>query len=232
MKKPNAERLAPVARAPHDPQRTRRDILDAARIVFAEKGFSGANVDEIVARLQTTKPTIYYHFGSKEGLFAAVLEDVYAGMREIERSLRLRDLSAVEAMRELVRITFDYHAAHPDWIRLISVANIHGAKHIAGSESLAPSNSAILGILCELVDRGVREGTFREGVDAVHLHLLINSFCFYRVSNRHTWKVIFKRDLEAPEDVEAQRDVIVEAVLRFLARGDGGKPRPEGARRS
>jgi len=217
MKKPSSEKLASAARAPHDPQRTRRAILDAASAVFAEKGFSGANVDDIVARVETTKPTIYYHFGSKEGLFAAVLEDVYAGMRDIEKSLRSEGLPASEAMRELVGITFDYHAAHPDWIRLISVANIHGAKHIAGSESVAPSNSAILGILSDLVDRGAREGVFREGVDPLRLHLLINSFCFYRVSNRHTWKVIFKRDLEAPDDVKAQRESIVESVLRYLA---------------
>ena len=212
MKTPAARtRTAP------DPQRTRRAILDAATSVFAEKGFSGANVDDIIARVQTTKPSLYYHFGSKEGLFAAVLEDVYAGMREIERSLKLDNLSAVAAMRKLVEITFDYHAAHPDWIRLISVANIHLAKHIAGSESLVPSNSAILDILRELIERGVREGAFRSDVDALHLHLLINSFCFYRVSNRHTWKVIFKRDLEAPADARRQRETIVQAVLRFLA---------------
>ncbi len=218
MKRPSLEPRSPAPRTAHDPQRTRRAILDAAISVFAEKGFSGANVDEIVARVQTTKPTLYYHFGSKEGLFAAVLEDIYGGMREIERSLDLQGLSASQAMRRLIEITFDYHAAHPDWIRLISVANIHGAKHIAGSDSLVPSNSAILGILGELLERGVREGEFRDGVDPLHLHLLINSFCFYRVSNRHTWKVIFKRDLEAPDDVKAQRETIVTAALRFLAR--------------
>ena len=56
---------------------------------------------------------IYYHFGSKEGLFAAVLEEVYAGMREYEQSLQISGLPAVEAMRSLVEITFDYHAAPP-----------------------------------------------------------------------------------------------------------------------
>ena len=85
--------------------------------------------------------------------------------------------------------------------------------------SLVPSNSAILGILRELLQRGVREGAFRDDVDALHLHLLINSFCFYRVSNRHTWKVIFKRDLEAAADAKKQRETIVQAVLRFLAPG-------------
>ncbi len=218
MKSPAARKTAPAARARHDPQRTRREILEAASKVFAEKGFSGANVDEIVAKVAITKPTLYYHFGSKEGLFAAVLEDVYAGMRQIESSLSLESLPADDAVRALVRATFDYHAAHPDWIRLISVANIHEAKHIAGSQSLAPRNAAILGILGDLVARGVREGLFREGVDVFHLHLLIASFCFYRVSNRHTWKAIFKRDLHAAEDAKAQREAIVEAALRFLAR--------------
>lgn len=217
MKQPRVESRPATPRAANDSHRTRREILDAATFVFAEKGFSGANVDDIVARVQTTKPTLYYHFGSKERLFAAVLEDVYAGMRNIERSLDLRGLPAAAALEKLVRMTFDYHAAHPDWIRLISVANIHRAKHIAGSESLVPSNSAILGILGELMDRGVQEGVFRAGVDAVHLHLLINSFCFYRVSNRHTWKVIFNRDLESPEDAKAQRETIVAAVLRFMS---------------
>jgi AcrR family transcriptional regulator len=222
MKPSSAESGPATSRAANDPRRTRRAILDAATSVFAEKGFSGANVDDIVARVQTTKPTLYYHFGSKEGLFAAVLEDIYAGMRKIERSLDLDELPAVSALEKLVRITFDYHAARPDWIRLISVANIHRAKHIAGSESLVPSNAAILGILRDLMDRGVREGVFRDGVDPLHLHLLINSFCFYRVSNRHTWKAIFKRDLESPGDAKAQRETIVEAVLRFMARDGGG----------
>ena len=75
---------SPRAKRSYDAERTRRNILDAARGIFAEKGYSGANVSEIVARALTTKPMVYYHFGSKEGLFAAVLEGVYAAMREIE----------------------------------------------------------------------------------------------------------------------------------------------------
>jgi AcrR family transcriptional regulator len=69
---------------PHG-KRVRRNIIDAARALFAEKGYSGAKVEEIVVRARTTKPMIYYYFGSKERLFGAVLEDVYAGMRTIEQ---------------------------------------------------------------------------------------------------------------------------------------------------
>ena len=201
---------------PHDPKRTRANILAAAMTIFAEKGYSGANVNEIVALAQTTKPMIYYHFGSKEGLFAAVLEDVYAGMRQIEQSLDLDDLPPEQAIRRLAEVTFDYHADHPDWIRLISVANIHGAQHITGSATIAARNTAVVEILRRLLERGVREGVFRPGVDPVHLHMLIASFCFYRVSNRHTWRIIFQDNLDALNDVAAQRAVVVEAALRYL----------------
>jgi len=202
---------------PHNAKRTRASILAAGFAVFAEKGYSGAKVSEIVARARTTKPMIYYHFGNKEGLFAAVLEEVYAGMREIEQSVQIAGVPALEAMRQLVRVTFDYHAAHPDWIRLISVANIHDAQHIAGSPTIASKNSTVVAILGSLLIRGVEEGVFRSGVDPLHLHLLIASFCFYRVSNRHTWKVIFNRDLAEAEDAASQRAVVVDAVLRYLA---------------
>jgi len=177
-------------------------------------------VSEIVARAGTTKPMIYYHFGNKEGLFAAVLEEVYAGMREIEQSVQILGVPALEAVRRLVQVTFDYHASHPDWVRLISIANIHDAQHIADSPTIASRNSAVVAILGSLLIRGAEEGVFRHGVDPLHLHLLIASFCFYRVSNRHTWKVIFNRDLAATEDAALQRAVVVDAVLHYLRSAD------------
>jgi AcrR family transcriptional regulator len=159
---------------------------------------------------------LYYYFGSKERLFAAVLEDVYAGMRAIERSLDLAHLPSLEAMRKVVEVTFDYHAENSEWVRLISIANIHYAKHIIGSKTIVAKNFPIVKIMEELIERGMREGVFRQGLDPLHVHLLVISLCYYRVSNRHTWKVIFKRDLEAPKDVEQQRNIAVETVLSYL----------------
>ena len=194
----------------------RRNIIDAARALFAEKGYSGAKVEEIVARARTTKPMIYYYFGSKERLFAAVLEDVYAGMRTIEQSLQLAELPALEAMRKVIEVTFDYHAKNSEWVRLVSIANIHYAKHILASKTIASKNSAIIELMGSLLRRGIKEGVFRKDVDPVHIHLLIISLCFYRVSNRHTWRVIFKRDLESAKDAKLQKKMTVDAVLAYL----------------
>lgn len=221
MPEPRITRHASKHSRPRDIQRTRADIIEAARIEFADKGLSGARVDEIAARTQTTKPTIYYHFGNKEGLYVAVLEQAYGGIREVEQALQLDALPAPEAMTRLVEVSFDYHAAHPDWVRLVSVENIHGARHIAEVHSITQRNALAVETVRRLLERGEREGAFRPGVDPLDLHLMISSLCFYRVSNRHTWQANFGRDLLAPERASAQRRMAVEAVLRYLQAGAG-----------
>jgi AcrR family transcriptional regulator len=74
---PQKVKRAPVSRpASHkpNPDRTRKNILAVARREFAEHGLSGGRIDAIAARMRTTKRMIYYYFGSKEGLYQAVLE--------------------------------------------------------------------------------------------------------------------------------------------------------------
>ena len=199
------------------PERTRRAILDAATAEFSEKGFSGGRVDDIAARTSTTKRMIYYYFGGKEQLYAAVLEEMYGGMRDAEQALRLEDLPPAEAIRRLVEVTFDHHAAHPEFVRLVSVENIHEGRHVQASDDIRRRNAAVIGTIAAVLARGEREGVFRRGVDPLDLHMLISSFCFYRVSNRYTLGAIFGRDLRDPTCVAAQRRMIVEAVLRYLA---------------
>ena len=225
---PDGSERTKTAARPRSPdaERTRLDIIEAARAEFVDKGLAGASVNEIAARTRTTKPMIYYYFGSKEKLYAAVMEEAYGGMRDVEQGLQLEHLPPLDAMRRLVEVTFDYHAAHPGYTRLISTENIHGARHIAGSPTIAQRNSAIIEIIRSLLKRGEKARVFRKGVDPIDLHLLISSFSFYRVSNRHTWGAIFGRDLQAPPHVAAQRRMIVEAVLSYLqpANGPVGAP--------
>ncbi|HXP96238.1 MAG TPA: TetR/AcrR family transcriptional regulator, partial [Telmatospirillum sp.] len=118
--------MAPKARAGADSagDQARRDILAAAMIEFSEKGWHGARVDNIAAQTRTTKPMIYYYFGSKEKLYAAVMVEAYGGMRDLEQGLHLNALPPEEAMRRLVEATFDHHAAHPEYVRLIAAENM------------------------------------------------------------------------------------------------------------
>ena len=55
-------------------------MLIAARDVFLERGFGGATLDEVIARAGGSRATLYAQFGDKEGLFAAIIDDVCAGI--------------------------------------------------------------------------------------------------------------------------------------------------------
>src|SRR5687768_18398507 len=95
--------LAPQPRT-NDPERTMANILAVATQEFADKGLSGARIDEIAAATRTSKRMIYYYFGSKEGLYIAVLEEAYRRIRSIEAELHLEDLPPEDALRKLVEI--------------------------------------------------------------------------------------------------------------------------------
>ena len=82
----------PPASRTNDPARTMTGILEVATAEFASKGLSGARIDQIAAATQTSKRMIYYYFGSKEGLYVAVLEESYRRMRSIEAELQLDNL--------------------------------------------------------------------------------------------------------------------------------------------
>src|SRR5919107_1440487 len=161
----------PIAGRSHDPEMTRQNILAVATKVFAEKGFSGARVDEIAALTRTSKRMIYYYFEDKEGLFVAVLEQAYRRIRHIEATLDLAHLEPEAAIRALVGFTFDYQNANEDFIRLVMVENIHQGVHLARSRAIQDLNVSVIDTLRDIYDRGERLGVFREGIDEIDLHM-------------------------------------------------------------
>jgi AcrR family transcriptional regulator len=198
------------------PEQTRRAIIDAAIAEFADKGLSGARVDEIAARTATTKRMIYYYFGGKEQLYATVLEEMYGGIRDAEAALDIEHLPPLEALKRLAETTFDYHAAHPECVRMVAVENIHSARHLALLPAIMTRNAGVLSVMQALLDRGVAEGVFRPGLNALDLHMLINGHSFHRVSNRHTLARLFGQDLTEPAVIARQRTMLAEVVERYV----------------
>jgi len=199
-----------------DAERTRREILDVATREFADQGFAGARVDEIAARTRTTKRMLYYYFGSKERLFIAVLERAYATIRAAEQTIEVDHLGPAAAIRRLAELTFDHHESHPDFIRLVSIENIHRAEHIAGHSALAGQNTPAIELIEQILARGRRDGSFARDIDAVDLHMMISAFCVFRIANRHTFGAIFDRDLTDAARRDGYRRMLGDMVVEYL----------------
>jgi AcrR family transcriptional regulator len=133
-----AEAVPPVRT--YDAERSMADILEVATAEFADKGLSGARVDAIAAATATSKRMIYYHFGSKQGLYVAVLEAAYRRIRDIESGLNLDDLAPEDALRKLVAFTFDYQQDNEAFIRLVMNENMHRGEYLAQSRTIQDLN--------------------------------------------------------------------------------------------
>jgi len=200
----------------HDPERTRADIIEVATREFSDKGLAGARIDLIAQAMRTSKRMIYYYFGSKEGLYIAVLEAAYSRMRSIESGLHLEDLAPEDALRKLVGFTVDYQLAHPEFIRLVMNENMHRGQYLAQSKTIQRLNVPAIEGLRQVLVRGQREGVFRNGLDPLDLHMSISALSVFNVANRHTFSLIFKCDLQTAASVVARRDSIIEMVVRFI----------------
>ena len=202
-----------------DADRTRAEILDVAQREFARHGYAGARVDEMAALMRTTKRMIYYYFGGKEKLYIAVLEKAYGEVRALESTIDVHHLAPVEAIRTLAELTFDHHDAHPDFIKLVSIENVHQAEHLRKSELLVNLGGPVSQLISQILDAGRASGDFTADVDAIDMHMMISSFCCFRIANQHTFGALFGRDMTAPEHRARHRRMIGEMVVAYLTGG-------------
>ncbi len=212
------EANAKPVRTARDPERTRAAILAAATAEFAAKGLTGARVDAIANSAGANKRMIYHYFGDKDGLYLAVLEATYAAIRTAELELHLGDRDPVEGMRELVRFTWAYFIAHPEFLSLLGTENLHKAAHLKRSQRIRELHSPLVGMISTLLERGTRDRVFRPDVDPVQLYVTIAALGFFYLSNRHTLSTIFGRDLSAAKSLAVREEHIVDVVLNYLRR--------------
>lgn len=222
---PHAAPAAPKKQT-RNPQRTSAAILAAATKEFTERGFGGARVDEIAARARINKRMLYHYYGGKEGLYIAVLESAYVGIRSAEAELDLGNRDPAEAMRELARFTWKYFLNHPEFLSILNTENLLRGKYIKRSAKIIALHSPMTSLLAATLERGVANGEFREGVDAVDLYISIAALGFFYLSNRWTLSTIFRRDLADQSALAHWGDHIADVIMSYL-RPDNG-PRHAG----
>ena len=200
-------------------QATRENILRAATKVFARYGYDGGSVEKISKAAKSYDRMIYYYFGSKEGLFIAVLEGIYRRMDDAEAALELDASRPVEALTAVVRFVLGYYRRNPDFVTLLNTENLHKGRHIAKSLRAREYSSRAIAIIRDLLESGVRQGLFRGDVAARDLYLLIASTGYFYMSNRHTLTAFLGEPLETPEAVAHWEDFVIETVLRSVDAG-------------
>lgn len=199
-----------------NPERTRKQILDAAIAEFTNKGIEGARTGEIARAAGVSKRMLYHYFNSKDGLFQAVLEKIYLDIRSAEENLELVNRDPMKAMAELCTFSFDWFAEHPEFIAILNEENLHGATHAKASTSVLTLNMPLVNIISKVLQRGEEAGYFRPDVDPMELYISIAGVSYLYFSNLHTLSEIFGRDLSSSEELDKRRNHVVDVILGYL----------------
>lgn len=197
-------------------QTTRDNILRAATKVFARYGYEGGSVEKISQSAKSFDRMIYYYFGSKEGLFIEVLEDMYRRMNDAELELDLDLEQPVESLKEVIRFVVTYYSKNPEFITLLNTENLHRGKHISKSMRAREYSSPAIAIIRQLLESGVKKNVFRADVSARNVYLLIAATGYFYISNRHTLSAFLGEDLQTPEAMTEWQAFITTTVLRTV----------------
>jgi TetR/AcrR family transcriptional regulator, upper aerobic nicotinate degradation pathway regulator len=199
-------------------QATRDAILRAATKVFARHGFAGGRVEQISKAAKSYDRMIYYYFGSKEGLFIAVIEDTYRRFNEAEQALVLDPAQPLQALKDVVRFVWTYYQKNPEFITLLNSENLLRGKHIAKSAKARDYSSPALAITDRVLQSGIAQGLFRADLNARDLYLMIASMAYFYLSNRFTLSSFLGENLEAPAALAHWEDFVLDAVRRTVCR--------------
>ena len=199
-----------------DSKKTAERILQAATDEFTEKGFGSARVDAIAQRANSNKRMLYHYFGNKDKLFIAVLEQAYTKIRAQEHELHLEDIAPEQAVRTLVRFTFNYFVENPEFIQLLNSENLLKAAHIKESKKILDMHSPLIEKITDVLRRGVKDGLFRPGVDPIQFYITVASLGYFYLSNSYTLETIFGRPLKEEKALNERLSHCEDVVLGYL----------------
>lgn len=206
-----------------NPARTRETILQAAVAEFCRNGFTGARVETISARSGANMRLLYHYFGDKDGLYMAALDRVYTQVRAAERRLDLGKVDPIEGMSRLVDFTFEFFAAHPEYVSLLNNENLLRGRFVKKSRAVRSLTLPLLATITDLLARGHKAGVFRAGVDPAQLYVSITALSYFHVSNRYTLSAMFGRDIGEGAWMAQRRAHSRSLILTWLAKSTAAR---------
>jgi TetR/AcrR family transcriptional regulator len=145
----------PAGRAPG---LTRQAILAAATREFAARGYAGTGVDRIARGAAVNKAMIYYHFGSKAGLYRAILRGLFEPAGDQARAIVASDRLPEEKLDALVASIAARVFAQPELPPIMMREIAEGARHL--DRQMLRAMAAIYQAMSAILDEGRQRGRF------------------------------------------------------------------------
>ncbi|UCF64874.1 MAG: TetR/AcrR family transcriptional regulator [bacterium] len=176
-------------------------IFRAAAKLFAEKGYNGVSMREISERTGLSKPTIYYYFGNKEGIYTSLVATSLNYNVEIFQDIQQRDISTKQKIIELVKLRFHQVLEYPDLAKFF-IDLLTGTEKLPFLEQLMKEADDRRKMLVDLINDGISNGEFGSSAKPeLASEIFIGSLMHFIHKQLNTSEVILSDEL-AEEIVE------------------------------
>jgi AcrR family transcriptional regulator len=192
-----------------EPRSTRDEILDAAERLFAERGFAGVSMRDIVGETSLkNQASLYHHFRNKRDLYEAVLS---RGLDHVRSLMPQARTGSLQQLGENLDRLLDYLSLHPHLARLIQRAALDDSRYL---------ERAVAGLLRPVYSQGRRAMAGADELWAAeelpHLAAGLYLLIFGYFANAPLLRAVVGNDPLSPEAVERQRRFVKTAVARLL----------------
>jgi TetR/AcrR family transcriptional regulator len=200
-----------------DPDATRDALLAAGAELFAAHGYDGVPVAAIAAKARVNKAMINYHFGGKRPLYRAIVRATFSEIVARAEALVESPRPAPDLLRDLVELMTDVATTrNPQFPAMMLREVLTGGRQLDTDIIAYPLRVAA--VVRRIVDRGVREGSFRP-VDPLLTHLsLVGSLLFFFATARLRERMFAEGRIRAkvPEGaafVKHMQDLIIHGLV-------------------
>ncbi|HIX76594.1 MAG TPA: TetR/AcrR family transcriptional regulator [Candidatus Fusicatenibacter merdavium] len=145
--------LSPAGRHKMD---NRQAILDSALTLFHEKGYDAVGVQQIVDSAGVTKPTLYYYFGSKQGLLSCLLREHFSKLEEQMEWLKNSPDRIADKLYRAARIFFNAASDEPRFY-LLMLALFYSGRKSEGFETVYPMIERYYQMFVDLFENASQE---------------------------------------------------------------------------
>lgn len=188
---------------------SRKRILEAARIAFAEHGFAGTSLEYVANSAGCTKGLVAHYFGGKQKLWQAVV-DYYTGMAKASEFVHSDSQADSSSVAEYLTRTFRFFQTHPDYTQI--------ANQIVSDKAVAvpPEMLALLQDVSGAFTKAQQRGALRDDIDPRHAQLMSYSL----ISSWFTYRELFQQAWGLSDGQQPEHDAaFLTDLLKLLERG-------------
>jgi AcrR family transcriptional regulator len=180
---------------------TKAKIFQAAARLFAEKGYNGVSMREISESTGLSKPTIYYYFGSKEGIYTSLVDvGLHHNLEQFQQIINM-NIPIKQKIIEIIKIRFKQVQEYPEFAKFfllifMSIEKLPFLKKFI-AEAAGRRQS-----LADLIQQGIYQGEFGQSANPkLAADILAGTLMHFMVKQLNVKKKILSDEL-AEEIVE------------------------------